>query len=41
MANAASRTGSKATFCTKTRQVMVNGKPFIGYNSLATGKCCR
>ncbi|MBQ8113757.1 MAG: Gfo/Idh/MocA family oxidoreductase [Kiritimatiellae bacterium] len=40
MANAASRTGMKATFCTKTRQVIVNGKPFIGYNSLATGKCC-
>ena len=40
MANAASRTGCKATFCTKTRQVLVNGKPFIGYNSLATGKCC-
>lgn len=39
MANAASRTGMKATFCTKTRQVIVNGKPFIGYNSLATGKC--
>ena len=40
MANAASRTGMKATFCTKTRQVIVNGKPFIGYNSLATGKYC-
>ena len=39
MANAASRTGMKATFCTKTRQVIVNGKPFIGYDSLATGKC--
>ena len=40
MANAASRTGMKATFCTKTRQVMVNGKPFIGYASTATGSCC-
>ena len=37
MANAASRTGMKATFCTKTRQVMVAGKPFIGYFSTA---CC-
>ena len=38
MANAASRTGMKATFCTKTRQVMVDGKPFTGYSSLATGR---
>ena len=37
MANAAARTGCKATFCPKSRQVMVNGKPFIGYESTATG----
>ncbi|MBQ4199982.1 MAG: Gfo/Idh/MocA family oxidoreductase [Kiritimatiellae bacterium] len=37
MANAASRTGMKATFCTKTRQVMVDGKPFVGYSSTAGG----
>ncbi len=37
MANAAARTGCKATFCEKSRQVMVNGKPFVGYESTATG----
>ena len=37
MANAAARTGCKATFCPKSRQVMVNGKPFIGYESTAGG----
>ena len=37
MSNAASRTGMRATFCEKTRQVMVNGKPFTGYFSTA---CC-
>ena len=35
MANAASRTGMKAAFCTETRQVMVAGKPFAGYSSTA------
>ncbi len=38
MANAASRTGCKATFDAKKRQVMVNGKVFVGYNSTVTGK---
>ena len=37
MANASARTGMKATFCPKSRQVMVGGKPFIGYDSTATG----
>ena len=37
MANASARTGCKATFCPEKRQVMVNGKPFIGYESTATG----
>ena len=37
MANAAARTGMRATFCEKERQVMVNGKPFVGYASTATG----
>ena len=37
MSNAALRTGCKATFCPKSRQVMVNGKPFVGYASTATG----
>jgi len=37
MANAAARTGCRATFCPEKRQVMVNGKPFIGYDSTATG----
>ena len=35
MSNAACRTGMKATFDPQTRQVMVAGKPFIGYKSLA------
>ncbi len=37
MSNAAARTGMRATFCEKARQVMVNGKPFVGYASTATG----
>ncbi len=37
MANASARTGMKATFCPKSRQVMVGGKPFIGYASTAGG----
>ena len=37
MANASARTGMKATFCPKSRQVMVGGKPFVGYDSTATG----
>ncbi len=37
MANASARTGCRATFCPEKRQVMVNGKPFIGYESTATG----
>lgn len=35
MSNAAARTGMKATFCKEKRQVMVGGKPFIGYESTA------
>ena len=35
MSNAACRTGMKATFDPKTRQVMVAGKPFVGYKSIA------
>ena len=35
MSNAALRTGSKATFDEASRQVVVNGKPFIGYASTA------
>ena len=35
MSNAALRTGSKATFDEASRQVIVNGKPFIGYASTA------
>ena len=37
MANASARTGMRATFCPEKRQVMVGGKPFIGYASTATG----
>ena len=37
MANAAARTGMKATFCPEKRQVMVGGKPFVGYASTAMG----
>lgn len=33
MANASARMGAKATFDPERRQVMVNGKPFIGYAS--------
>ena len=43
MANASARTGMRATFCPKSRQVMVGGKPFIGYASTACcgkAKCC-
>ena len=43
MANASARTGMKATFCPKSRQVMVGGKPFVGYASTACcakAKCC-
>ena len=34
MSNAACRTGKKATFDEKTRQVMVDGKPWIGYKAV-------
>lgn len=37
MSNAAARTGMKATFCPEKRQVMVGGKPFVGYESTAAG----
>lgn len=37
MANAAARTGMKATFCPEKRQVMVGGKPFVGYATTACG----
>ncbi|MBR1589347.1 MAG: Gfo/Idh/MocA family oxidoreductase [Kiritimatiellae bacterium] len=37
MANASARTGMRATFCPKSRQVMVGGKPFVGYASTAGG----
>ena len=37
MANASARTGMRASFCPKSRQVMVGGKPFIGYASTAGG----
>ena len=43
MANASARTGMRATFCPKSRQVMVGGKPFVGYASMACcgkAKCC-
>ena len=43
MANASARTGMRATFCPKSRQVMVGGKPFVGYASTACcakAKCC-
>ena len=33
MSNAALRTGMRATFDAATRQVMVNGQPFVGYTS--------
>ena len=35
MSNAACRMGMKATFDPVSRQVMVGGKPFVGYKSLA------
>ena len=34
MSNAACRTGKKATFDEKTRQVIVDGKPWIGYKAV-------
>ena len=37
MANASARAGGRATFDAKARQVMVNGKPFTGYDSTAVG----
>ncbi len=37
MSNAAARTGMRATFCPEKRQVMVGGKPFVGYSSTACG----
>ena len=37
MSNAAARTGMRATFDPEKRQVMVGGKPFVGYKSTA---CC-
>ena len=40
MSNAACRMGMKATFDPVSRQVMVGGKPFVGYKSLATCACC-
>ena len=43
MANASARTGMRATFCPKSRQVMAGGKPFVGYASTACrakAKCC-
>ncbi len=38
MANAACRTGCRATFDPVKRQVVVNGKVFTGYNSTVTGQ---
>jgi hypothetical protein len=35
MSNAAARTGMRATFDPALRQVMVGGKPFVGYKSIA------
>jgi len=40
MSNAACRMGMKATFDPVARQVMVNGKPFVGYKSRACKCCC-
>ena len=37
MANAALRTGMRATFDEKSRQVLAGGKPWIGYKSAASG----
>ena len=37
MSNAAARTGMKATFDEKSRQVICGGKPFVGYESTAMG----
>lgn len=37
MANAALRTGMRATFDEKSRQVLAGGKPWIGYKSTASG----
>ena len=41
MSNAASRTGMKATFDPEKRQVIVNGKEFVGYDSIASSCCSR
>ena len=37
MANAALRTGMRATFDEKSRQVLAGGKPWVGYKSTASG----
>ncbi len=37
MANAALRTGMRATFDEKSRQVLAGGKPWVGYKSIASG----
>ena len=37
MANAALRTGMRATFDEKSRQVLAGGKPWIGYKATASG----
>ena len=37
MSNAALRTGMRATFDEKTRQVLAGGKPWVGYKSTAGG----
>ena len=37
MSNAALRTGMRATYDEKTRQVLAGGKPWVGYKSIAGG----
>ena len=37
MSNAALRTGMRATFDDKTRQVLAGGKPWTGYKSIHDG----
>ena len=37
MSNAALRTGMRATFDEKSRQVLAGGKPWVGYKSTADG----
>ena len=37
MSNAALRTGMRATFDDKTRQVLAGGKPWTGYKSTHDG----